>query len=553
MKQIQILITVIINAMIWVFPISVSAQQPRASFKNLPDSLIRNPIFITELDSNYLFLETPSMGSINVCSINKSLELVKKIRLPNSFIRNRYELIKTDSTVSFVSQYRIRDSLYVQLLKLNGALEVVEQLQHAFPLPDQRRSGYSLLIDEKKQSFFLYHIWTFNEDSAFIYGIKTNRLLQMEKEVAYIFPYRSELDTLGNLLMDFKGNIHLLVYDKPFSYKLSSNLQIHSIPADKDELITETFTFQKKKIFGLFSLEDVASDKIRLEGFFLDGQTKNKEGILHIGMPITRGQGLDYKLYPFQRTTLISKEKMNKRNPFRVLNQLKLSFYFDEENKTRLIAEMPPFNMGFNDTVGDYVRSQSRLRLGENTVQSFESVRRYNEVVTPPTTQATNAGRNRQARVTPVQSATNTNTFYDRGMNFIDNRQFGFVKYKASSFRAPKIFSFNLNDKLEWVGYQQKSMDEFFSETYNMRLPIQLGEQFYVFAYGADKQDKPMPILISYEKENPVVLKLSNDMNLQSIKFIQFQKVHANKYIGIYKNDALQVKGMMELEFKKEN
>jgi hypothetical protein len=103
------------------------------------------------------------------------------------------------------------------------------------------------------------------------------------------------------------------------------------------------------------------------------------------------------------------------------------------------------------------------------------------------------------------------------------------------------------------LGYQQKSVDEFFNETYNMRLPIQLGGQFYIFTYAGDKQDMPLPVLISFEKEKTGLIKITKDLGLEGIRFSQVQKINSKKYLGIYRNESIQQNGIMVLEIDNEH
>jgi hypothetical protein len=323
-------------------------------------------------------------------------------------------------------------------------------------------------------------------------------------------------------------------------------------------MITESFAFQKKKILGLIPLEDHEGKRIHLGGLFLEGHLKNTEGILHISMPLTRGNGLDYKLYAFQQMALQHLEKQSPRKPYRMLNSLKPSFLLREEGKIRLVAEMPSFNYGYTDTTGNYQRSLSRLRFGESTTTNVEDLRRLNamsqtQVVTQP---ANNPGRsNRNSR----QASSNNiptfdaSTLLNPNNNFKEFKPTSPLKFKAISSRSPRYYSFNLSSKGEWLGYQQKGFDEFYNEIYNMHLPVQLGGNFYLVAYGASKEDKPLPVLIGYETEKPFIIPLTKDSNLEGIRFHQFQKISTNTYMGIYTKEETDLLGVMILTLPKKN
>jgi hypothetical protein len=105
-----------------------------------------------------------------------------------------------------------------------------------------------------------------------------------------------------------------------------------------------------------------------------------------------------------------------------------------------------------------------------------------------------------------------------------------------------------LNDKAEWIGYQQKGVDEFYIDAYNMRMPIELGGQFYLFVYSADRQEQPLPALISYENEKPFLIRIAKEEALEGIRFSQLQKLNGKQYIGVYRNRVLQQNGIMILE-----
>lgn len=528
------------------------AQLPVANFYNLPDSVINNPSFITAFDNRLLFLELGSTNMVSLCSFSKDMQLLEKKRLPTEFLRSRYHLIKTDTSLQFLFYFRLNDSMHMNLLEMDQALHIKPIKRSGFPLPDLRRSRYDLVTNEQQNFFLFYHVWVYNQDSAFLFGHLTNRNLDLKKEIAYTFSFKQELDTVSNLLLDSYGNIHLLVYDKPMNYRLSSNLNIHTVPFDSDEMITESFAFQKKKILGLLPLEDPGKKQIHLGGMFLEGHLKNTEGVMHIRMPITRGNGLDYKLFAFQQMDLQHLEKQSPRKPYRMLNGLKPSFLLREEGKIRLVAELPAFNYGFTDTTGNYQRSLSRLRFGEAATTNVEDLRRLSAAsqtqIVPPNT--TGAGRgNRNSR----QASSNNIPLFDASSmlnpnnNFKEFRPTSPVKFRAISSRSPRYYSFNLNNAGDLMGYQQKGLDEFYNEIYNMHLPVQLAGQFYLVAYGASRDDTPFPVLIGYEKEKPFLIPLTKDPKLEGIRFHQFQKISTNSYLGIYSKDQTDLLGVMIL------
>lgn len=534
------------------------AQLPVANFYNLPDTVINNPSFITAFDNRLLFLEFGPTNMVSLCSFSKDMQLLEKKRMPAEFLRSRYHLVKTDSSLQFLFYFRFNDSMHMNLLEMDQALNLKPLKHSGFPLPDLRRSRYDLVTNEQQNFFLFYHVWVYNQDSAFLFGHLTNRNLDLKKEIAYTFSFKQELDTVSNLLLDSYGNIHLLVYDKPMNYRLSSSLNIHTVPFESDEMITESFAFQKKKILGLLPLEEPSKKQIHLGGMFLEGHMKNTEGVMHISMPITRGNGLDYKLYAFQQMALQHLEKQSPRKPYRMLNGLKPSFLLREDGKIRLVAELPAFNYGYIDTTGNYQRSLSRLRFGEAATTNVEDLRRLNaasqnQIVPPNTTGAGRGNRN------PRQASSNNVPVFDASSmlnpnnNFKEFRPTSPVKFRAISSRSPRYYSFNLNKEGDLLGYQQKGLDEFYNEIYNMHLPVQLAGHFYLVAYGASREDTPFPVLIGYEKEKPFLIPLTKDPALEGIRFHQFQKISNNKYLGIYSKEQTGLLGVMILSVPENN
>lgn len=536
--------------------VPVKAQLPVATFYNLPDSVINNPSFITAFDNNLLFLEIGVTNTVNLCSFNMDMQLLEKKKMPSEFLRARYHLTKTDSSLQFLFYFRFNDSMHMNLLEMDQALNLKPLKRSSFPLPDLRRSRYDLVTNEKQDYFLFYHVWVYNQDSAFLFGHLTNRSLDLKKEIAYTFSFKQDLDTVSNLLLDSYGNIHLLVYDKPMNYRLSSNLNIHTVPFDSEEMITESFAFQKKKILGLLSLEDPIKKQIQLGGLFLEGHSKNTEGIMHISMPVTRGNGLDYKLYAFQQMALQHFEKQSPRKPYRMLNGLKPSFLLREDGKVRLVAELPAFNYGYTDTTGNYQRSLSRLRFGEASATNVEDLSRMNtatqnQILPPNTTGIGRGTRNSRQPSSNNIPSFDASTTLNPNNNFKEFKPNSPVKFKAISSRSPRYYSFNLSSQGEWLGYQQKGLDEFYNEIYNMHLPVQLGGNFYLVAYGANKEDKPLPVLIGYEAEKPFIIPLTKDSNLEGIRFHQFQKISTNRYMGIYTKEETDLLGVMILTLPK--
>jgi hypothetical protein len=554
--KIQLKLLILVLTAICYLP--TKAQQPVANFHNLPDSVINNPSFVAAFGNRLLFLELGTFNSVTLCSFNQEMQLLEKKKMPQEFLRSRYHLMKTDSSLQFLFYFRFNDSMYMNLLEMDQALNLKPIKRSGFPLPDLRRSRYDLVTNEQQNYFLFYHVWVYNQDSAFLFGHLTNRNLDLKKEIAYTFSFKQELDTVSNLLLDSYGNIHLLVYDKPMNYRLSSNLNIHTVPFDSDEMITESFAFQKKKILGLLPLENRDKKQIQLGGLFLEGHLKNTEGVMHISMPVTRGNGLDYKLYAFQQMALQHLEKQSLRKPYRMLNGLKPSFIMREDGKLRLVAELPSFNYGYTDTTGNYQRSLSRLRFGEAATTNIEDLRRLNnlsqnQIVAPATT---GAGRsNRSSRQTSSNNipSFDASSMLNPNSNFREFRPTSPVKFRAISSRAPRYYSFNLSGQGDWLGYQQKGLDEFYNEVYNMHLPVQLGGEFYLVAYGASKDDTPFPVLIGYENDKPFLIPLTKDPKLEGIRFHQFQKISSNSYLGIYTKEQTDLLGVMVLSVPGKN
>lgn len=532
--------------------LAAKAQLPVASFHNLPDTVINNPSFVTAFDNRLLFLEIGPTNMVSICSFNQEMQLLEKKKMPQEFLRSRYHLIKTDTSLQFLFYFRFNDSMYLNLLEMDQSLNLKPIKRSGFPLPDLRRSRFDIVTNEQQNYFLFYHVWVYNQDSAFLFGHLTNRTLDLKKEIAYTFSFKQELDTVSNLLLDSFGNIHLLVYDKPMNYRLSSSLSIHTVPFHSDEMITETFAFQKKKILGLLPLENPSKKEFELGGLFLEGHLKNTEGVMHINMPINRGNGLDYKLYAFQQMALQHSEKQSPRKPYRMLNGLKPSFLLREDGKIRLVAELPSFNYGYTDTTGNYQRSLSRLRFGEAATTNVEDLRRLNNMTQNQIVPANTTGVGRGNRNSRQASSNNipsfdASTMLNPNNNFKEFRPTSPVKFRAISARSPRYYSFNLNERGDWLGYQQKGLDEFYNEIYNMHLPVQLAGHFYLVAYGASREDTPFPVLIGYEKEKPFLIPLTKDPKLEGIRFHQFQKISANRYLGIYTKEQTDILGVMIL------
>jgi hypothetical protein len=267
---------------------------------------------------------------------------------------------------------------------------------------------------------------------------------------------------------------------------------------------------------------------------------------------------LDYKLYAFQQMALQHLEKQSPRKPYRMLNGLKPSFLLREDGKIRLVAELPSFNYGFTDTTGNYQRSLSRLRFGEAATTNVEDLRRLNaanqnQIVSPNTTGVGRGNRNSRQASTNNIPLFDASSMLNPNNNFREFRPTSPVKFRAISSRSPRYYSFNLSGQGDWLGYQQKGLDEFYNEVYNMHLPVQLGGEFYLVAYGASKDDTPFPVLIGYEKDKPFLIPLTKDPKLEGIRFHQFQKISSNSYLGIYTKEQTDLVGVMILSVPGKN
>lgn len=320
------------------------AQNLSVQYLQVPGISFRNPVFIGKTIQGVAIIDLVSFDSAALYVVDTNLQLVSTKMLPSA----AYEAhaFTRENEVHFMWQQRSGDSARISLwqVKEDGALVITAKKEAP---PGNRRVFQQLATDKKNRYSFFYTLFG-GPQQLVLRGVLFDSSLQRLKKVEQSFEYDAETQRLAPILLDAKGNLHLVIYDKLTNYRLSSGIQVYTFPVGSEKFITETYRFDKAKFYDLIFFDNPFAEQVQLAGFYYNGATKIKEGLATIGLPYERRQPVVPKFHPLtqeQRNQLQQKmQHVRRKND--VMDFVKLKDIIEEDGQVYLstwILDVPNY------------------------------------------------------------------------------------------------------------------------------------------------------------------------------------------------------------------
>lgn len=310
---------------------AVSAVNAQPVIHYFPAKNLRfaNPLIAGRTQQTTLVIDRPDSLQSVVYFFDSSYQLVQQKQLPAVLYDAPF--FSNNEGVHFVWQERVNDSILFKLTRISADGHVLP-LQKMIPAEAKGRTYHQVVADRQSRFFFFFSIFK-NQQSVFLRGILFDQQLAVLKKIDRAFAFDEELQRLCSPLVDVKGNIHFLLYDKLTNYRLSANAELYTIPSDGDDAIVESFQFQKAKFYDVILYDHPAGSEIRLAGFYYDGSDKIKQGLACISFPYERGNPASEKYFPLskEQRVLIQQDMEHVRRKNDVMDFLKLKDIYEEE------------------------------------------------------------------------------------------------------------------------------------------------------------------------------------------------------------------------------
>lgn len=277
---------------------AVFAQSGKTGFFELKDASLFQPRFIGKIDDFYLLMDSPEPQGTPLYCFDSSFRLVIKTYLSVAAYHGDVYAAQHTARLSWLNA----SDGYIaqkQLAIVDGSLQIQDK---SVSFKQSFRSYYSLReeTDKNNQFQFFYSLQAMAADTAFIKGVLLDKEGNQVKEIQTLFKWRRELEQDPKVLVDVKGNIHIVTLDHLNSYRISTEVVINTIPLQGQALFTASYPLHKVKFDNFLLSDNIKQQKIQLQGIYYDGQNKIKAGIACVQFEYDRSVWVHSRLTPME-------------------------------------------------------------------------------------------------------------------------------------------------------------------------------------------------------------------------------------------------------------
>lgn len=321
-----------------------AAQQLTVTYQAIPGISFRSPVCIGKTNKGFAVIDIFSADSSVLHFMDTNLQPIKTRMLPAA----AYEAyaFTQNNEVYFIWQQRSGDFARISCWQVReeGEIQITERMEFA---PGSKHV-FQQMASDKKNRFSVFYTFFAGPQQLVIKGVLFDSSLQRIKKVDRSFAYDSTMHRLTQVLLDTRGNLHLVIYDKLTNYRLTAGIQVYTLPFDSENFVTETYRFDKVKFYDLIFFDQPAAEQVQLAGFYYNGATRIKEGLATIGLPYDRTSTVTQKFYPLskdQRSEL-QQEMRHVRRKNDIMDFVKLKDIIEEDGQVFLstwILDVPNY------------------------------------------------------------------------------------------------------------------------------------------------------------------------------------------------------------------
>ncbi|MES2004439.1 MAG: hypothetical protein V4450_07950 [Bacteroidota bacterium] len=552
-----------------VLLLQVSAQTSSISYHELTAIQFRNPVLIGKTGNGFAMTDVPVTEGTPVYLLDRSLAVTKKIFVPSA----AYEAMgyTSGNNLHFLWQERLKDSAKLRLLQVTdeGSVTTIEKKILA-----PGTSGiYQQMVTDKNSRYFFFHTWFTGTEQLVLKGILLDSSLATIQQIDSRFDYDDNLQRQTQVLLDVKGNLHVALYDKLTNYRLSAGVQLYTIPYGSKTVVSEKFQFDKVKFYDLLFFDNPVTEEVQLSGFYYDGSTKIKTGLVSIRFPYARKKPIHEKFIVFseaQRKKLLE-GMVHVRRKNDVMDFMKLRDIIEENGQVFLsawILDIPNYLLVKdnqketmrNTEIAEWVRpgkegtldisrfSSINPRVGtrlasdllpnEATGLSINNVQ--NSTYNPPITQVSSRTRPGLASL-PTRDP-------DLKVNWISPKKFAYFTITADNAMWMQVLPGNF--PVASVSYQFSMWDYPLVE--NDHLYFTHLQQPILRNTATGIQSKTTPPLVSLisMRSDGVTVRPDTTMNLSQMRLGKPLKIAAGKYLLPYQQLEKNQNGLAIFEIR---
>lgn len=435
-----------------------------------------------------------------------------------------------ENSIRFIAISRNEEQMSAHLLEMDKTGKLIRQQETVLPgvkMPPR------LLIGSNRQYLLFYQLVRKTADSSLIRGVLLDADWKQRKQLLYSFRHNTVQDADPETFLDNEGNTHVLVYDKYANYRMSTDLAVNSISLDEEQIVSETFTFEKVKLKTLRVFQNNECNCLQTEGMYVDGLSKKNKGIYSIAFPTGRKNQLAPRFIPFHNEMIRNFRKGFSATYETIQANLQLQDILYTDSGSVVVLKL---TAGIPSPV-QKIRPEddpSLAALG-NTLATA----RATDIVTAAASATTTAPRMR------------LNSVSDRFANAapmgggLQPRPSALAS-KATGRNAPKLIFIKLNKEQGFAWYAARPLDVFNipEESLKGQLLASDGYQDVQFLlYQADELEEPYPVLVTITKGEQTVRKFPS----KQLRFSPLQLLAPGQYASLFHNKETEQAGLLLL------
>jgi len=519
-----------------VLALNVFAQQHNFRFFPVDVPALQSQALIGNINTRFFLLNTDRHDSLGIYIYDTSAQ--KGHARQYAFPKQLLAVQQKERSIIFIASTSNKKGVGYHVLELNEGGEVLRAKEGALPA----MKGMPKLLTSADKSYTLfYELIRKSNDSLQIRGTILGSDWNTIKQLQYSFKQNMELDAEPETFLDNNGNTHVLVFDKYGNYRISSDLTVNTMPLTEEQIVSETFTFQKVKIKSMQIFQNNDCTCLQAEGMYVDGLSKTNKGIFSIAFPLGRKNELAPRFIPFTDDMLKNFRKGFAATEESILKSIQLleMVYADEGSFAILrLNNGAPQQVQRNLTVED-PSTQSFLRsLNSSRATDYQ----------PPLIAVNTGGPNQRIRTTQVPADKFVNAAPEMTGTSANKSP---LLSRSTGRNAPKFICVKLSKEQGFEWYTSKSLDVFAAgdQPYNHIFFIGGEKESLPLAlYQVDAFDEPYPVLITMKPGG-----LAKDKFPEKILvFAPIQFLAHSQYASLYLNTETGIGGLMFIQTKNE-
>ena len=315
----------------FLITISATAQITNTRFFEFSEVPLKQPRFIGNIGGYYLIADNAGVEGTALYCFDAAFDLVTKTFL--SYAAYNSDVTVNNNSIRLSWPDPKKKGTIQKLISINDGTIAIKD-KSVFKTASSFYTNFYHKETDKYNRYQLYSAVNLVADKKYtISGFLTDSLGNVIKEIQYVFDRDPEFQQEPKILVDVKGNIHILILDKLATYHISTTVLLTTFYMNREEPVTETHVLHKIKFSDFLFSDNLPAEKIQIQGFYCDGQEQTKLGLATVLFPYNGGEEAVTLLRP---VTQEFQQKMRKglshiAGRDNIMNSLFPCYYFEKD------------------------------------------------------------------------------------------------------------------------------------------------------------------------------------------------------------------------------